>query len=263
MSYHTNFIHEAVKVRWPTRRDRTPHAVRAYHIGLEQVLTYRGDPRLLWLAMFTFGDSDYQPYALAGMGLLLVAASSVAGGTHDPDGLAAAGRWVNQARRLVEDDPEINFVAALIALYQGDLATAVPLVASLEQTAPDNYYAQLAIFEYACRTGDSGRQRETYEKLLHLARTRQQTMAVHCLQIRSCLAEGAYGPGLALMRQVAEVDPDDPWLWHNMSIAYLKTGRLWRSARCNKKALELLSFDNARTVRQQLKSRLSLIYHLA
>lgn len=62
---------------------------------------------------------------------------------------------------------------------------------------------------------------------------------------------------LAAFRGVLEVDPNDAWVWHNMSVLLTQMGQLNEALDANTHALNIMDFGVARTQRQTILAKMN------
>ncbi len=147
----------------------------------------------------------------------------------------------------------------------------------------DHFHVQLAKLSYRCNSQSLKLAVDQYEKLLNIARTKNQQLLAHrrmsehymwaMAAFRAIAETTGESPDALLAKygskaeevfaRMAPLSQDDPWFWHNYSIVYMIRNRYWRAARCNKKALSLMNFPAARNVQQKLKKKLSFLYKFA
>ena len=61
---------------------------------------------------------------------------------------------------------------------------------------------------------------------------------------------------------LAKLTPNDPWMWHNMSLLHLRKGKLVQAWKCNKKALEIMPFENAFNIQRLMRKGLAILVAL-
>jgi len=64
-----------------------------------------------------------------------------------------------------------------------------------------------------------------------------------------------YDEALAAYSRVLELDPNDAWVWHNKSILLMNLGRLDEALETNTRALSIMNFSNARTIRERILAK--------
>jgi tetratricopeptide (TPR) repeat protein len=56
-------------------------------------------------------------------------------------------------------------------------------------------------------------------------------------------------------QELVKLTPKDPWAWHNMSWMYFQLENYQQAEICNKKALSIMDFGNARKIEKALKEK--------
>ena len=59
-----------------------------------------------------------------------------------------------------------------------------------------------------------------------------------------------------MYEHLAQHVTDDPWLWHNLSVAYYQMGEYQKAHEANQSALNLRDFDAARNMTKRLEDLL-------
>ncbi|MBA3469549.1 MAG: hypothetical protein H0T53_07880, partial [Herpetosiphonaceae bacterium] len=124
---------------------------------------------------------------------------------------------------------------------------------SVQQLDPVSYYALTALLDYACITRQFGLVVETYRQALKLAMTSTRRAYLHHRMGRYALTLGYPDASIAAYQELAKITPDDPWMWHNMSIIYFEKKQFREALHCNTTALKIMEFGAAYTVQRQLK----------
>lgn len=96
---------------------------------------------------------------------------------------------------------------------------------------------------------------KTYERLKASADTKaRQLQAAH--QIAGCYrACNDLDKSLMAYREILEIDPQDPWSWHNLSLIQIQKGVLLEAEKSNAKAPMLMDFPAARQTQCFLREK--------
>lgn len=253
----------AEKVNTPPETTITPNALSTYKKGLDRVNNYRGHPAILFQALQLFEESGCEPLFYAGVAYALFAASYVQSITYEKAGLTAAQSWLARAQTIAPDVPEINFIGLFLLLYLGQTAEAHALAQSLTAAEPLGYYVRTALLDYYTIKQDEAKLTATYQEALALAKTIDRRAYLHSRMGRYYMLLKRLPKSLAAYRELAQITPNDPWMWHNMSIIHLARHNYWKALRCNKIALQIMDFGNARHVRQLIYGRIGGLLVLA
>lgn len=253
----------AEKIPTPQETAVTPAALSTYKKGLDRVNNYRGHPAILFQALQLFQESDCEPLFYSGVAYALFAASYQQNITYERAGLAVAQTWLERAQAITPNVPEINFVGVFLLLHLGRLAEARPLIQSLTATEPYGYYVRIALLDYYTVKQDEASLTKTYQETLTLAKTIDRRAYLYNRLGRYYMILKAFPKSLAAYQELAQITPNDPWMWHNMSIIYLTRRNYLQALRCNKIALQIMDFGNARYIRQLIYGRIGGVIVIA
>jgi tetratricopeptide (TPR) repeat protein len=244
------------KVTWPAEERPTDQGWEAYKVGLEKVDTFRDDPKILASALRTFQSGGSCPYAFAGAAYVLVAAACRPDGSYDSDGLAAGMAWLEKAQALAPDYATINFIEALIYIYNGRTEDARLILDYLHHQEPRNYYVYLAEIEYWRSQGDLEKAISWLEDTIQEAQTVPERMRLR-RKMADCYFDGKqYETARDIYKEVARVDTKDHLLWHKVSICHWHLEDFAEANDANKRALALKDFAAGRKMEEALKQKL-------
>jgi tetratricopeptide (TPR) repeat protein len=256
-------IAAAEKIPTPQETAVTSTALSTYKKGLDKVNSYRGHPANLFQALQLFQETGCEPLFYGGVAYALFAASYKQNVTYERAGLATAHTWLARAQAIAPDISEINFIGVFLLLYSGRSAEAHSLIQSLTAAEPYGYYVRTALLDYYTIKQDEAKLTKTYQQTLTLAKTIDRRAYLHNRLGRYYMLLNAFPKSLAAYRELAQITPNDPWMWHNMSIIFLTRRNYLQALRCNKIALQIMDFGNARHVRQVIYGRIGGVIVLA
>jgi Flp pilus assembly protein TadD len=145
-------------------------------------------------------------------------------------------------------------VQTFIDIHSGNWRDASELLHRLREVAPNDFYALTARLEYCAARGDEQQLTTTFEKARRLAMTTARRasllnrMGYHYLQL------GRFDDSLQAYRQLANLTPGDPSVWHHMSVNHLAKKELVNARHCNKIALRLTESESARRVQRKIRT---------
>jgi tetratricopeptide (TPR) repeat protein len=243
------------KTAWPEDPTASELGRRAYEVGLDKADEFRDDPLALAAALSTFQSGQSRPYALAGVAYVLVRAS-VADPAGGQEALEAALAWLERAQELTPDLAEINFIEALIYLQSGRPDDARTVLDYLAESAPPGFHLCAAEAAYWQAQGDLDRAVAWYHKGSGTADSVPRRLRLR-VRLADCYLEyREYEKAAELYREAVHFSRDDARLWHALSLAYFGLERYVESSECNRKALELLEFAEARELQLKLREKL-------
>ena len=71
------------------------------------------------------------------------------------------------------------------------------------------------------------------------------------------LDQGRYSQSIQLYRDVINLNPDDPWAWHDMSIVFVHMKKFKEAKVCNQRALDIMDFEAARDIQRLIEKKRS------
>lgn len=225
--------------KWPETREATELGRKAYEVGLDKADEYNRDPRVLAAALRTFQSGDSRPYAYAGVAYTLVKAAREDDGSYAELGLSSALDWLEKAQELAPDVTDINMIEAFIYVYSGRYDDARLVLDYLESFNANNYHVLRAEIAY---WQDQGMLDETvrwYGKAAGAAESVPQKLRLRSSLGDFYLAMKQYEKAVEIYREAIHFAGENPWLWHNMSLAYWNLDNMEEAARCNKQVLTL------------------------
>lgn len=245
------------KVDWPKNRAGTPLGMQVYETAIERIDAYHGDLKVLAGVLRLLQTADSQPYAFAAAAYMLVVASAEKDGSYAPEGLEAAMTWLEKAQEGAPDVVEINMVEALVYIHNGRSNDARLVLDYLGEQEPNNYYLHLAEIAYWKSQNDTEQTIHWFNKAM------QSTPALpRKAQMRHGLADyyadiNMPDKALDMYKEIVKVEKENAWLWHKMSVLFMKKGSLQEAFKCNQRALQLQDTPVARQVEAILKKRMN------
>jgi tetratricopeptide (TPR) repeat protein len=252
----TRLMPALAKMAWPDEEQPTEQGWEAYKVGLEKVDSYRDDPQTLAAALRVFQSGGSRPYAFAGAAYTLLAAAREADGSYDKEGLEAAMTWLEKAQAAAPDNNNINFIEALVYIYDGRSQDARLILDYLHHQEPRNYYVYLAEVEYWQRQGELDKAVSWLEDTIQEAQTVPERMRLR-RKMADCYFEAKqFETARDIYREVARVDTNDHLLWHKISICHWQLEDFAEANDANKRALSLKDFLAGRKMEEALKQKL-------
>lgn len=241
---------------WPDEIIVGGESERRYRAATDLLLMYRGDPALLYEALHMLAECGSQPYAYAGIAKTLMSAAYEQGFTHDPIGLAEATSWLRRAQEKVGNCVEINYLDAALYMCAGNMRSARLVLDYFQKHKVELIYICFAEMQYWIRLS----QIAEMERWFRRANTLSQE-PIHRLWALSALADGymadqKWDSCIQTYNLAITLFPEDPWVWHNLSIAYIRVRNFQDAVRCNQKALSIMQFPAALEIEETLLKRI-------
>ncbi len=205
------------KASWPATKQATALGRKTYEIGLDQVDSYNGDPKQLASALRTFLGGDSEPYAMAGVAYVLLAAAREKDGTYDPDSIRIAQQWLEKAQASEPDLIEINFIETLIYIYSGRLDDARLVLDYLWDVDPFFYYLSAVEVVYWQHQNDLEQTIGWCKKASEAAVTNPQRLRWRRIMADTYFNFEEYDLALTAYRDAIHLDPQNPEPWYQIA----------------------------------------------
>lgn len=244
------------KANWPQGTALTNQSYSVYEHGIDTLNMYRGQPQVLVDALKIFQSCGVQAYAAAGCAYALMVAAYQSGDSYSATGLEFSRNWLIKAQDAAPGHVEIDFIEAELYIHLGELENARIVLDELTKVTPPHFYVCLTELYYWYTLKDQEQYQHWYEVSLPQATTQFRKI---CLLSRAAgffMAMEEWKKVIATYRDLAALDPQDPWLWHNLSLAYYHLERYDKAQQANQQALSIMDFPTAREMEQLLKSQL-------
>jgi tetratricopeptide (TPR) repeat protein len=241
-----NLVDAANALPLPSAVGTTVGAQSIYRQGLDRANSYRGDLTPLVEALDLFQQTDSRPFFYAGVAYTILIVACRCRPVCDLEGLELARGWLEQAREIAGEVAAIEVVFLFIEIYSGNDDSAGRIMTRLLAQASHDYHLHTAVIAYHFHQGAVAPMADCYDRTLALAKTIARRaylaneMAYYYRQL------GQADESLRMYQVLAQITPEDPWLWHDISAIYLARYDLIRAHRFNRRALALMEFDAAR-----------------
>jgi tetratricopeptide (TPR) repeat protein len=244
------------KMPIPEETEATILGRQTYEIGLEKVDEYKGDPKTLIAALRIFQTCNSQPYVFGGVAFTVVMASREQDGSFDQSGIDAAMSWLEKAQALAPDIVLINMIEAFIYVYSDRFEDARLILDYLMNIEPSNIYLIQAETAYWQRQRNLDEAVKWFQKAIDTADNVPRKLRLRN-KLGDCYLEfGQDDKALEIYKEAIHFSKEDPWLWHNISVAYFNKEDYKEAARFNKIALKLMDFPDAREMESEIHSRM-------
>jgi predicted Zn-dependent protease len=207
---------------WPDNTAATEGGRRIYMQGVERIDDYKNNPKVLTATLRLFQTADSQPYALAGVAYLLVAASREADGSYAESGLEAAMHWLEKAQESEPEMVDINMIESLIYIYSGQFENARLVLDYLMGQEPDNHHLHRAEIAYWIAQKDIDRAVDWFDEASRSAVTVPQRLRLRVQLGDLYLNAGQNEKAIEVFKEATHFDKNNHMLWHKISVANWK-----------------------------------------
>jgi tetratricopeptide (TPR) repeat protein len=252
LTYVTDLVNTT---SWPEKPFANAKSQYIYEIGLDSVELFRGDPALLIEALRAFYQTDSRPYASAGIAAVLMSASYSHNDVYDESGLLEAQRWLEQAQAIIPDRLEINVLEPRLYIKLKRFHDARIILDYFQSENYEHYHIALTEMAYWIRQNNIEQAQHWYTQAEKLSSTRGRKICALNRLAECYFTNQHHKKAIETYEKLAKLDSNDPWLWHNMSIAYFRMGKYRESDKYNKKALSLMEFGAARNMEKLISKK--------
>lgn len=244
------------KTSWEGNEHVTQLGLQAFEVGLDSADEYQSDPAPLASALRIFHSGDSVPFGYAGVAYVLIKASRESDGNYYQPGLETALEWLEKAQELAADTMQINMIEALIYIYGNRFDDARIVLDYLEQIDATDYYVIFAEAAFWRRQKAVNETIFWYGQAIDAAGTVPKKLRLRT-QLGDCYVDFDMNEEAARSYQEAvHFSKENPRLWHRLSVVYWRMEDYQEALRCNKRALELEDFPEAREMEAALAERL-------
>lgn len=246
-----NLIHDTP---FPSGEEFTEEALGFFEYGTDIILTYRGDSSVLVQAFKVYLATDNRAYAHAGAANVLICASYIGGNKNDRQALEEASLLLENAKLFAPNRYEIQLIEAILCNAYDDVTGLETILNNLQrfpQSSTDSNYA-IAQMRLWYQRNDLKRTRHWYNMAIERAENEIRRVYIIGFMADVLLGLKLNKEAIQQYRQVVELNPNDPWAWHNLSILYMREQEYEKAGECNRHALDIMPFGNAEHINKDL-----------
>lgn len=161
--------------------------------------------------------------------------------------------WLERAQAAAPGRPEIDVVEATLEVSSKRLGQARAVLDRLAAQGAQNYHVSLAEMIYGTQQRNVQHVETWYARASEQASNEIQRATALKVLADCYLENERWEESLRASHQLAELTPDDPWLWHNMSIVYLSIEDYEAALDANQRALSIMEFGVAQDMERHIK----------
>ena len=254
------FVRQIIEIPWGQQVTITGPELRAqFDQAVSTTRRIAGDWRKLSEPIAQFAHMP-APWCYIGAAEVLNRLSFLVGAAFSPIGLRQGLRYIAQAQSVDPENADALITRATLLTGVSDprwLKLAEATLARVQTLAPNHPRlpnAEAALFN---RYG----QREKALACLEQASARAQSptdQAIARIQYANMLLTmGRYDDAVAAYHALLQTESQDPWLWHNLSIALYSLQRYDEALAANERALSIMPFNAATMYGQKIRQKLA------
>ena len=240
------------RVPKPTRIEIT-NDDRAQFIQAEKVLDeYHGLPQQLIAAFEKFIKIENAPLFHAGMTSFLIAHSFSHGYEYNAKGLEAAGRWLLVAQEMAPEDENVLQVGFDYNLAKKEYEPCRELLELGLKLYPNSFEFHTRRISFLTRRGTVRQIEKAIQSTRKLRLTSAQKETLVNQEAYAYLVRRQWAKAIKSYRRVTRMLPNNPWAWHNLSIAQYESKNGFTAFYSNRRALSLMDFGAARDMQRRI-----------
>lgn len=249
----------AARLETPPGYTVTDATKQQFYLAIDTANEYRGEPSVLLQALDAFQHTENAALFYAGVAYVHLQAAYLQGFSYAEVGVEQARTWLDRATQMMPKIIELLLIETFIALRAKQYDQAKELITRLQERDAQNFYVLLTQLEYYGMMMAISSALPLFDRALSAATSPSQEIHVRNRIARYYVLFGKAGQAVEMYKTLTQLTPDDPWVWHNLSILYLQRYRLRKAWQCNARALKLMSFDNARQIRRSIIRQYAIV----
>jgi hypothetical protein len=249
------YADQMARIRWgDQRRVSAADAPGVFNRTVARVRRIRGDWDMLRDPIGVFSGLP-RPLCYIGAAEVMHRLSYQGGMTFVPEGLRQGLRFIARSQYTEAMQPDALVIRTkLLAATTSKiwLELADQTLERLQQIAPSHPRLPDAASAIYLRRGQYERAIACYDQLIANPPSADEAFVAQANRASALERLQRFDEAIEAYRHVLQVDPNDAWVWHNMSLLLLNQGRLEEALQANTRALAIMSFGNAQMSRKRI-----------
>lgn len=256
------YTRELIEIPWGQRPTITGSDLRPqFDRAVTVTRRIAGDWRKLSEPIAVFAAMP-APWCYIGAAEVLQRLSFLVGGAYSPVGLRQGLRYIAQAQAVDPDNADALITRARLLTSVSDLRwlqLAQDTLTRAQAIAPNHPRlpgVEATLFQ---RYGQKEKARACLEQAIARAQSPDDQVIARITYANLLLDMGRFEDAVSAYRTLLQTEANDPWLWHNLSIALFNLERYDEALQCNERALSIMPFGAAysfgETIRKKLAER--------
>ncbi len=200
------------------------------------------------------------PWCYIGAAELMYPLSYLVGNIFSPVGLQQGLRFIAQAQAVDPDNADALLTRARLLACVSDprwLQLAQETLARAQAIAPNHQRLpgiEATLFQ---RYGQYEKALACYEQAIARAQSPESRTIARVSYANLLMDMKRYEEAVSAYRTLLETEANDPWLWHNLSIALYSLQRYQEALACNERALSVMPFNAALVRGEMIRKKLA------
>ncbi len=254
------YVSQLREIPWGDHVEYPDERVRAtFDVAMSEVMATSGDWSKLRGPIRVFAGLP-TPLCYAGAAEVMFRLAYLSGTTFAPVGLQQGLRFAFRAQFHTPFQPDalvtqLKLLVACRAPYWQELATKT--LGMIQQVAPDHpRLPQAEVFYHRVR-GEYEEAVACSDRALASATTPAEKASILSSKALLLMSLKRNDDAVATFQAACALNPNDPWIWHNMTIPLVALGRYQEALQCSERALSIMDFSVARTQREKILRKLA------
>lgn len=249
------YADQMAHLRWGDQpRVSTADAPKVFNRTVARVHRIRGDWDVLREPIGIFTGLP-RPLCYVGAAEVMHRLSYHSGTTFVPEGLRQGLRFIARSQISEAMQPDALVIRAKLLASSTSptwLELADQTLDRLRQVDPGHPRLPDAAATIYLRRGQYERAIACYDQLLANPPSADEALVAQANRAAALERLQRYDDAIEAYRNVLQVDPNDAWAWHNISLLLLNQGRLEEALQANTRVLSIMSFGNAQMSRKRI-----------
>lgn len=240
----------------PIRETITEQDRQQFDTVYKKLGEYNGRPEPIMAAFEIAKEIESQPLFAAAMARVVQTSAYSHGDVYDEKLMEESVEWVELAESVAPDEKKVLHTAIDVHLSNKNYEPSKRALDQGKMLYPDAFEFKLSDLYILNRTGTLRQVRKVIAQVDENSLTTDQRLLFFWAAAGSFLAHKEWKQSAKLYDKVTKLEPDNPWAWHNLSIARLNDKKTIRAFLANRKALGLMDFGMARHYQKEIRAKL-------
>lgn len=240
----------------PTRETITEQDRQQFDTFHKKLKEYQGRPEPVIAAFELAKGLESQSLFATAMARVVQTNAYVQGRVYDDALMEEAVEWLELAQSVAPDEQAVLHAAIDVHSSNQDYEQSKRALDRAQTLYPNEFDFKLCNLHLINRTGTLRQVRKAVGQIDENGLTPKQRRHFWGTAADSFLAHSDWKQSGKLYKKVAGIEPDNPWVWHNLSIARFNDKKTLPAFLANRKALQLMDFGVAQQFKKEIQTKL-------
>ncbi len=237
----------------PHRLEITEFDRQQFTQAREELNRYHGLTEQLQAAFEKFIQIQSLPLFDAGLASFFITYSFLYGFEYDKAGLTAAYSWLEEAQEIAPNEKGVLLARIDYYIAQKEYQPCRELLEKGLQLYPNDFDFHKRHISFLVRQGTVRQIEKAIQATHELKLTDEQKESLSVQEADAYLLKRQWPKAIKSYKRATKMQPDNPWLWHNLSIAQYESKNGFTAYMSNRKALSLMNFEVARNMQKRIR----------